>query len=183
MSARGDASTIDPAAAPPAAPAPARRHPWAPGAYDRVLAVAATVMLAAVLAALARGHGEWHRVPAIVWAHIATILVALVLTPVMLLRRRGDAPHRALGWVWATALFGTALLSFWVRTLNPGGFSFIHLLSAWTIIQVPLLVLYARRHDWQRHRRAVRGMVTGALLVAGFFTFPFGRLMGRWLFG
>jgi uncharacterized membrane protein len=30
---------------------------------------------------------------------------------------------------------------------------------------------------------AARGMVLGALLVAGFFTFPFGRLMGRWLFG
>jgi uncharacterized membrane protein len=29
----------------------------------------------------------------------------------------------------------------------------------------------------------VRGMVTGALLVAGFFTFPFGRMLGAWLFG
>jgi uncharacterized membrane protein len=48
---------------------------------------------------------------------------------------------------------------------------------------VILLVWYARRHQVARHRGAVRGMVMGALLVAGFFTFPFGRLMGRWLFG
>ena len=25
--------------------------------------------------------------------------------------------------------------------------------------------------------------ITGALLVAGFFTFPFDRLLGHWLFG
>lgn len=180
MSAQADANTIDAAEA--LAP-PARRNPWAPEGYDRFLAVAATLLLAAVLAALARGYPEWHRVPAIVWAHILTILVALVLTPVMLLRRRGDAPHRALGWVWAAALFLTAALSFWVREINPGGFSPIHLLSLLTVVQVPLIVLHARRHDWKKHRRAVRGMVTGALLVAGFFTFPFGRLMGTWLFG
>ena len=32
------------------------------------------------------------------------------------------------------------------------------------------------------HRGSVRGMVTGALLVAGFFTFPFDRMLGHWLF-
>ena len=179
MSAQGDASTVEAAEAVP----PARHHPWAPEAFDKLLALAALLLLAAVVAALARGQAEWDRVPAVVWAHILTILVALTLTPVMLLRRRGDRPHRAFGWVWAGALFLTALISFWVRTINPGGFSLIHLLSVLTIVQVPLIVRYARRHDWKKHRAAVRGMVTGALLVAGFFTFPFGRMMGSWLFG
>ncbi len=77
----------------------------------------------------------------------------------------------------------TALMSFGIRLISPGRLSFIHLLSAWTLIQVPIIVWSARRHDHARHRRAVRGMVLGALLIAGFFTFPFGRLMGRWLFG
>lgn len=180
MTAPGEASTVEAAEA--LAPA-ARRHPWAPEAFDKGLAAAAVMLLAAVLAALARGSAHWGEVPAVVWAHILTILVALVLTPVMLLRPRGDRPHRALGWVWAAALFLTALISFWVREINPGGFSLIHLLSLLTIVQVPLIVLYARRHDWKRHRAAVRGMVTGALLVAGFFTFPFGRMLGAWLFG
>lgn len=27
------------------------------------------------------------------------------------------------------------------------------------------------------------GFGLAALLIAGFFTFPFGRLLGRWLFG
>ena len=180
MSAQGDASTID---AGEAFAPPARAHPHAPEAYDKFLAVAATLLLAAALAALVRGAAHWGELPATLWGHILTILVALVLTPVMMLRRRGDRAHRALGWIWAAALFLTAALSFWVRTINPGGFSLIHLLSVLTLVQVPLIVLAARRHDWKRHRRAVRAMVTGALLVAGFFTFPFGRLMGAWLFG
>ena len=53
----------------------------------------------------------------------------------------------------------------------------------WTLLQVPVIVLAARRHDVARHRSAVRGMVLGALLIAGFFTFPFNRLLGQWLFG
>jgi uncharacterized membrane protein len=41
----------------------------------------------------------------------------------------------------------------------------------------------ASRHDIRAHRMAIRMMITGALLIAGLLTFPFGRLLGRWLFG
>ena len=165
--------------------APLRRAPFdlAPTPFDRSLALAAVVLLAFVAAALARGRGEWGTVPAIVWAHIATIVTALMLTPVMLLRRRGDRLHRRLGWIWCTAMAATAIFTFWIRGLNPGSLYFIHILSAWTLVQVPLIVWHARRHAAARHRSAVRGMVTGALLIAGIFTFPFDRLLGSWLFG
>lgn len=161
----------------------ADRISLAPERIDRLLAGGAVLMALAVAVAILRGHTEWSRVPPIVWGHLATIAVALILTPVMLLRRRGDRMHRVLGRVWAASLALTALLSFGIRLTSPGRLSFIHLLSAWTLIQVPIIVWSARRHDHKRHRSAVRGMVLGALLIAGFFTFPFGRLMGRWLFG
>ena len=154
----------------------------APDRFDRVLALLSGAFLLVVLVALFKGQAEWSRVPLVVWAHILTIIVALVLTPVMLLRRRGDARHRLLGYVWAASLFGTAFISLFVKVIDPGHFSYIHLLSVFTIVQVPMIVLYARRHDHKRHRQAVRGMVIGALLVAGFFTLPFGRLIGHWLF-
>ncbi|MDL2352960.1 MAG: hypothetical protein QFC78_08945 [Pseudomonadota bacterium] len=166
-----------------AAAAPARRHPLAPDLLDKALAAGAGVLLAVVLAALVRGRADWAEVPGVVWAHLATIITALALTPVMLLRPRGDRMHRMLGWVWAAAMFLTAFDSLFVRVIHPGKFSVIHLLSLWTMLQVPLIVLRARQHDWQRHRRAVRGMVIGALLIAGFFTFPFGRMLGQWLLG
>jgi uncharacterized membrane protein len=154
-----------------------------PDTVDRLLAAASLILLAALVTAVARGRAEWANIPTIVWAHIATIFIAVTLTPVMLLRRRGDRVHRALGWVWAVSLAMTAILSFGIRGINQGSLSLIHILSAWTLVQVPLIVWHARRHNHAKHRTAVRGMVIGALLIAGFFTFPFGRLMGRWLFG
>ncbi len=149
---------------------------------DRLLAAASAVLLAFVLAALWRGRMDWPGIPALVWAHLTTIGLALALTPVMLLRRKGDRPHRALGYVWVAAMFGTAALSFGMRYTNNGNFSFIHIISVFTVTQVPRIVVRARQHDIVRHRRAVRGMVVGALLIAGFFTFPFDRLLGHWLF-
>ena len=163
--------------------APRRRSILLPDWFDRLLAGAALVLLAFVLTALWRGRDEWNQVPAFVWAHIFTILIAVTLTPVMLLRRRGDRLHRRLGWIWVSAMGLTAALTFGIRGLNSGSLSLIHILSAWTLIQVPLIVWSARTHNVARHRGAVRGMVAGALIIAGIFTFPFDRLMGHWLFG
>lgn len=148
-----------------------------------MLAAGAVIIFAMALAAVLRGRADWSQIPLSVWLHLGTIGIATALTPVMLLRRRGDRMHRRLGYVWVTAMFLTALVSFDVRLVNRGDFSIIHLLSLWTIIQVPLIVWRARQHDWVRHRSAVRGMVLGALLIAGLFTFPGGRLLGHWLFG
>ena len=151
--------------------------------YERFLAGAAIALLTVVLTALLRGRSQWGLVPWPVWAHLATILPALALTPVMLLRPRGDALHRLLGKVWVAAMFLTALISFAVRLSHPGGFSVIHIISVYVVIAAPLIWWTAHTHRLNAHRRQVRGMVTGALLIAGFFTFPFGRLLGSWLFG
>ncbi|MDP8994339.1 MAG: hypothetical protein M3N07_05040 [Pseudomonadota bacterium] len=160
-----------------------RKISLVPDAYDRLLSVVALVLLAAVLAALWRGRREWAAVPPFVWLHIATIVVAVALTPVMLLRRRGDRLHRRLGWLWVGAMALTAAFSFAIREMMDGELGPIHVLSALTILTLPLIVCSARSHRHRAHRSAVRGLVTGALVVAGLFTFPFGRLLGRWLFG
>lgn len=164
------------------APTPSRsRATFAPDTLERVLAIGAILLTLAVLAALVRGYGQWSRVPAVVWVHLATILIALALTPTMLLRPRGDRLHRRLGRVWAAAMIGTAGVSLLIHGAD-SSFSIIHILSVWTLIQVPIIWSSARSHNVVRHRRAVRGMVLGALLIAGFFTFPFDRLLGHWLF-
>ena len=171
-----------------AAAAPEARRPrslsiLAPDWLDRLLSLAALVLIAMLLAALWRGRGEWVQVPAFVWLHIATIAAALALTPVMLLRRRGDRLHRRLGWIWSGAMILTALFSFGIRQANPGGLSPIHLFSVLTLIQVPAILWTARTHRHEAHRITVRCMVAFALLTAGFFTFPFDRMLGQWLFG
>ena len=150
--------------------------------YEKLLAIAAIILLGAVLVALAKGYAYWPRIPAVVWAHLGTIMIALALTPIMLLRRRGDPAHRLLGKIWVSAMFLSAAISFFVRLSNPGGFSFIHIISAYVVIAAPMIWWTARTHRISAHRRSVRAMVTGALLVAGFFTFPFGRMLGSFLF-
>ena len=153
-----------------------------PTIFDRLLALGAALLTLAVAAALIRGQAHWSAVPLLIWAHLATVLVALVLTPVMLLRTRGDVLHRRIGGVWCAALFSTALLSLGIRVINPGSLSPIHILSVVTLIGVPRLIVAARQHRIADHRRGVRTIVALALLVAGFFTFPFGRMLGSWLF-
>lgn len=164
-------------------PTASKRSPLAPDAFERVLAGGALLLLTALIAAVIRGRDEWVHLTPSIWLHLLTIAAALILTPVLMLRRRGDRTHRRLGWAWATLMFGTALVSFNIRLNSPGQLSWIHLLSVLTIVLVPTIVFSARKHKIAFHRRFARGTVVGALLLAGFFTFPFERLLGRWLFG
>lgn len=138
-------------------------------------------MLAAMITALARGVSEWGLVSGAMWAHISTLALALALTPIMLLRARGDRLHRRLGYVWLSAMVSTALVSFFIPPL--GTLSPIFVLSALTLWISFQILQTARRHQWQKHRFHVRGIVIGGLLIAGFFTFQFGRIFDRWISG
>ncbi|QDZ08799.1 hypothetical protein FPZ24_16085 [Sphingomonas panacisoli] len=155
----------------------------APDWYEKMLAGVAAVLLVIVIIALAKGHADWAQVPRGVWLHLATIMVALMLTPYMLLRPRGTPIHRLLGKVWVVAMTATAAISLFVRYSNPGHFSFIHILSVFVLIMAPRVWLTARSHNLAGHRGTVRGLVTGALIVAGYFTLLETRLLGHWLFG
>jgi len=153
----------------------------APDRIERVLGAAAIVLLAVVLVALAKGLGHWQQIPPTIWVHLVAMIVTLALTPALLWQRRGDGRHRVLGWIWFVAMMIAALDSFAIHAVRPGHFSPIHLLSIFVVIMVPVAIRAARQHRHARHRRAVRGMVIGGLLIAGVFTFPGGRLLGVWL--
>lgn len=162
----------------------AKRAPWLDRLLpDRLLGGLALLMLLVVAVAVARGQHDWARVPRALWLHLLTIAIVLALTPLILLRRKGDRRHRQLGWIWATAMVGTALISLVITPAGGRLFSPITLLSVFVLAMVPRLILQARAHTIAAHRSNVRGLVIGALLLAGSFTFPFNRLLGHWLFG
>lgn len=165
------------------APTQKRRPKIAATSFERVLALGAALMFAALAVALGRGFGDWGRIPSLIWLHLATIGVALALTPVILLGKRGSLWHRRLGYIWASALMITALATFGIRTSSDGGLSPIHLLSVLTLIQLPRAIWAARRHRVDQHRRHLQIMVAGALVLAGVFTFVPGRVLGGWLLG
>ena len=139
--------------------------------------------MVATCIAIVQGRDEWHLMPVNVWAHLSTIMAALVLTPVMLLRPRGDRLHRTLGKVWLVIMTVTAAITFDIQLIREGQFSPIHILSLLTLLAVPQIYWTARTHQPGKHRRAVRGVALGGLLIAGFFTFPFNRMLGQWLMG
>lgn len=124
--------------------------------------------------------------PPAIQIHVAAALTALAIGIVLLIGVKGNRLHRTLGWTWVLAMATTAVSSFFIHRLNPGGpggFSLIHLLSGWTVIALPMAVHAARRHRIADHRRAMTGMFVGGLIVAGAFTFLPGRLMWAMFFG
>ena len=111
-------------------------------------------------------------------------MAAFALGAVQLAAPKGTLPHRTLGWVWVAIMSVVAISSFWIHDIRLiGPWSPIHLLSIFTLAMLPLAVLHARRHHVTAHMMTMIGIFTGALIVAGFFTFVPGRIMHKVAFG
>jgi uncharacterized membrane protein len=123
--------------------------------------------------------GYVNAAPVIIQLHLYAALTALAIGIVLLSNVKGTTMHRALGWGWVVAMAVTAISSVFIREINGGAFSFIHLLTGWTIIVLPMAVFMAKRHNVNAHSRMMTGLFTGGLIIAGLFTFMPGRLMFR----
>lgn len=150
--------------------------------FDRWLAFATGLLLAAVLLAIARGYGRWSEATTTIWIHLLLVVAALALTLVQMLSRKGTPRHRLLGRVWVAAMFSTALASLFIVEGDAWRFSPIHVLSAVVLVEAPMVAWTARTGRIAHHRSVTRALVVGALVLAGAFTFPFDRLLGTWLF-
>ena len=121
-----------------------------------------------------------------VMVHLATVVPALLLGPVILLRKKGDAIHKLLGRIWATLMVVTAIASAFIVAPGGGiagsGFSPIHFFTVWTLINVPLAIYLARKGQIRHHRGAMTGLYVG-LCIAGAFTLLPGRLLNTFFFG
>ena len=114
----------------------------------------------------------------VIQIHAFAAIGAFALGLVQLAAPKGTLPHRTIGWIWVALMAVIAVSSFWIHELRiVGPFSPIHLLSIFTLVMLPLAVMHARRHNVTRHKQAMIGIFTGALLVAGAFTFLPGRIM------
>src|SRR5712691_4672461 len=115
---------------------------------------------------------------------LAPLLAAFVLGAVQLSAPKGTIPHRVFGWIWAALLLAVVVSSFFIHTIRLWGpWNPIHLLSLFTLVMLPLAVLRARRHQVERHRRAMTSLFAGALVIAGVFTLLPGRIMHNVVFG
>ncbi len=120
--------------------------------------------------------------PPAVQIHLAAVLTAFAIGVVLLIGVKGSLMHRTLGWTWVLAMMTGAVSSLFIRIINHGSLSFIHLLSGWTIIVLPFAVYAARRHNIRMHARVMTSLFTGGLLLAGLLAFIPGRLMWEMVF-
>ena len=117
--------------------------------------------------------------PPVVWIHFVAALAALTIGAIQLARPKGTPGHRAIGWTWAALMAAVAISSLWIpRFLH---FTWIHLFTLVTLVALPLALWNAHRGDVAAHRRGMRGLYLGGLIVAGVFTLVPGRLLGDFL--
>lgn len=119
----------------------------------------------------------------VIKVHLYTALAALALGAVLMAARKGRRFHRVAGWAWVVLVAITAVSTLFITGLSPGRWSWIHLFTGWTLIVLPLGVIWARRHAVQHHRRAMMGLFYGAFAVNLLFTFIPGRTMWSVFFG
>lgn len=103
-----------------------------------------------------------HSWNALIVIHALAASFAMVLGGVNVLRRkRGDRPHRTIGRTWLVLMYFTAFSSFWIQQLRPGSFSWIHGLSAFTIVTLSLGWWNARRGNVRAHAGNMIGTYAG----------------------
>lgn len=117
----------------------------------------------------------------IILLHLAAALIAIALGLRNLMAEKGTPIHKKLGWIWVALMAGLSLVSFSIQEINPGGFSWIHGLSIFVLINLVLAIRAIRQGKVARHRSIMLGVMAG-LLIAGLFALAPGRAISG-LFG
>ena len=109
--------------------------------------------------------------------HILVAVSAFCLGLFMFVRRKGTKSHKMMGRIFAMFMAATALSAIFIRQMNQGHFSWIHLFVPLTFFGLFQAFWYIRKGDVKRHKGAVKGLFFGALLIPGLFSFAPGRTM------
>ena len=170
----------------------AARHPAQefdlPPAVRTIIGAAAMVLFALCLYAFVRWTlGFAPATPLVrdvaLATHLVTVIPAVPLGAYVILTRKGGARHKMLGKIWLSLMFVTAISTIFIRNVNDGQFSWIHVFTLLTFIAVPQAIVAARQGKIDAHKKHVRNFFIGALVIAGLTAFAPGRTMWQWAFG
>ena len=117
----------------------------------------------------------------LIGAHVIAALYVLVLGPINIFRRRRDRAHRIIGYTWVCAMYFVCVSSFWIVT--DGQFSWLHGLSAFTIVTVTLGLVSAIRRNIVAHRANMVGSYIGIAIAFIFASTAPGRAIPELLAG
>ncbi len=118
---------------------------------------------------------------AFVQIHLYFAITAFFIGALQLIGTKGTTAHKTLGRLWVMMMLIICLTSFWIKGLMPNsifwGYSPIHLLSIFVLIQICLGIYFARLGNISGHRKCMTYTYIGGLIIAGAFTFYPGRLL------
>ncbi len=99
-------------------------------------------------------------------SHVIAALFVLAIGPFQILRRRRDRIHRSMGYLWVAAMYYVCFSSFGI--VSEDRFSWLHGLSAFTIVTVTLGLISAIRRNIPSHLGNMIGSYIG-IAVAFIF--------------
>jgi len=114
----------------------------------------------------------WH-----IQVHAFAALGAFMLGILQLAAPKGTIPHRTVGYVWVALMAVTVITAIFIREINDGSFSWIHILIPITAFGIIGLVFEARRSQTRKHRNSALVLFFAALMIPGIFSFMPGRIM------
>ena len=112
-------------------------------------------------------------------SHVIAALFVLLIGPFQILRRRRDRIHRTMGYLWVAAMYYVCFSSFWIVTA--GHFTWLHGLSAFTIVTVTLGLVGAVRGNIRAHLGNMVGSYIGIAVAFGFAVAVPGRAIPQLL--
>ncbi len=121
--------------------------------------------------------------PFAVQVHALGAMSAFALGSAQMVLPKGRRIHIIMGWSWVVLMVLVAGSAFFIRDINNGSFSPIHLFIPLTIFGLYGGLTALMRKDGKAHGKAMRGLFSGALVLAGLFAFLPGRLMWATVFG
>lgn len=116
---------------------------------------------------------------ALLASHVIAALFVLAIGPLQILRRRRDRIHRSMGYVWVAAMYYVCVSSFWIVT--EGHFTWLHGLSAFTLVTVTLGLVSAVRGNIRSHLANMVGSYAGIAVAFVFAVAVPGRAIPRLL--
>ena len=93
--------------------------------------------------------------------HLSAAVAALLHGILVLVQAKGTYRHKLMGRFWVVLMFTVAITSLWIRDLNEGALSGIHLLTALTVLSLILGIRAIGKGYVEAHKRFMNGKFAG----------------------
>ena len=114
----------------------------------------------------------------VIFSHLLIAVIAIGFGIKNLISQKGTQTHKIVGWIWVLLMFYVAFSSFWIKEINEGYYSLIHLLSIYVLVTITLGIYFLRKGNVKLHKSFMVGNLIG-LIVAGIFTLLPGRYISQ----